>query len=267
MGGIQSFSLIAAALVALFVAAATSLLFNGSHSIRISAIETRFEEAAVDRNMIIDMAGRLITKDEYRLSYGPNRLMLPCLRGQMSKIRQDVAALGGAFDACSASISEAMPNMPEYGEPELYAVFVTAVSSRLAPYGYSVATDWRKMGVEPSLNCAQHSLFVAAAIADRYPDVGLELIGVDRGPMSNHALVSYRRGTQALILDGTTSIVVAADIDEALGGEMISPFRMVDFYSGVDEAVEILRRNVRGTFRLGALRPEDVIYRNSPPAP
>ena len=69
--------------------------------------------------------------------------------------------------------------------------------------------------------------------------------------------------TAEMILDGTTAMVTFAGIDDILSGKLISTYDIYDFFRSTDESIEIFRRKVRGAYRLGAIRPEHVIYRVS----
>ena len=92
--------------------------------------------------------------------------------------------------------------------------------------------------------------------------VVIETFGSDGKWVGNHAIVSYTHGNHSMILDGTTATVGFGDIDDVLSERLLSTYNIFDFYVDTDDAVEILKRKMRGAPRVGALRPKTIIYRD-----
>lgn len=199
--------------------------------------------------------------EEFAISYGPNRKPFPCADVAVSAVKQDAERIRSEFDRCKKELAVFFASRPELEEPELFAIFTTIVVNRLAPYGFSKEGDWRKIPQEPMLNCSQHSIFVAHTIKHFFPEVEVVRYGVEGGAIGNHALVAYKRGEHQMVLDGMTAMVVFHSMDGILKGDLVNTYGTFDFYFWNDEAVEIARRNIRGSLRMGAIRAQHVIYR------
>lgn len=212
-----------------------------------------------------DFAARVASFQEFRMAYGPARLPATCVDSHMKAIRDARGDVRLAFNECEPTLVSQIPAVAsKLSDDDLLAVFITIVVNRLAPYGDSSESDPERILDEPMLNCAQHSIMVANLISKYVPDVKvLERIGLDGGAIGNHAFVYYESETAKMILDGTTAMIVFADINDVLRGKVVSVYKMYDFFAASDEHLEIFRRNVRGAYRLGAVRPRHIIYRDS----
>lgn len=200
--------------------------------------------------------------EEFPMSYGPNRLEFSCAEQYLPRVSENALAIMDAFKACHEELAAKFsPFTTE--KADLFAIFVTIVASRLAPYGHSLETDWTKIPQENRLNCTQHSLFVSHAIQHFYPEVETIRYGLDGGKIGNHAIVAYRRNDFEMVLDGMVSLIVFRSIKNVLDGDLVNVYHMYDFYRWTDEHTEIARRNIRGALRMGAVRREHVIYRET----
>jgi hypothetical protein len=197
---------------------------------------------------------------EFPMSYGPNRLTLKCADEKLTRISENALSIIDVFKECREDLAKKFSPFTAEDE-DLFAIFVTIIASRLAPYGHSVETDWTKIPKESALNCAQHSLFVSHAIQHFYPQVETIRYGLDGGKIGNHAIVAYRRGDFEMVLDGMVSLIVFRSIETVLNGDLVNVYHMYDFYQSTDEHTEIARRNIRGALRMGAVRRKHVIYR------
>lgn len=204
---------------------------------------------------------KIASGKEYAMSYGPNRVEFPCADEHINRIAENALAVKDAFHACREQLSVTFAPFTA-NEPDLFAIFVTIVASRLGPYGHSTQKHWTKIPKERALNCSQHSIFVSHAIQHFYPEVETVRYGLDGGVIGNHALVAYRRDDFEMVLDGMISLILILPIHKVLEGEPANVFDMFDFYSRTDESVEISRRRIRGALRMGAIRPEHVIYKD-----
>lgn len=257
------------AAVAILFSIATSYLYNSSRitSLRYSNdnnCKNSKSTPECDLNYR-DFAAKIANYEEYQLSFGPTRLDTPCIIASMDKIR-NTRELYPAFKECREELASVLPvNRFELNDQDIYSVFVTIVANRLAEYGTSKAMKIKDLFASKYLNCAQHSLFITHFIK-KHAQRGttIERIGLDgEGYIGNHSLVSYKRGSVNILLDGTSSLVAFVNFDDVINGKIISTYDIYDFYRGTDEAIEILRRKVRGALRLGAIRPEHIIYRET----
>lgn len=218
-----------------------------------------------ERAIFRDYATRVASYDEFRMGYGPARLPATCVDDAMESIRQADGDVREAFSKCKDILAQQIPVVAsKVSENDLMALFITIVVNRLAPYGESSAVDPEDILEESTLNCAQHSLMVAYLVKKYVPGVKvLERIGLDGGVIGNHALVYYESNTAKLILDGTTAMITLADFNEVISGKTLSVYDMYDFFASADEYQETFRRNVRGAYRLGAVRAKHVMYREN----
>jgi hypothetical protein len=102
---------------------------------------------------------------------------------------------------------------------------------------------------------------VANALKLAFPNVEVYQVGVVNNAI-NHAMVFASDNTGALLLDPTTSVIVAAPLQDVLRGKPVDIYSMIDYYEENDELLEQSRRKLRGALRNGAIRQEDVIYNN-----
>jgi len=218
-----------------------------------------------ERAIFRDYASRVVNLNEYRLGYGPSRLSTPCIDSSIELFRETDGDVDKVISKCGRSLVDRIPMVSsKISENDIRALFIMIIVNRLAPYGFSSETDPHKILTEPMLNCAQHSIMISYLISQHVSGVKiLERIGLDGGAVGNHALVYYESDTAKMILDGTTAMVTFVDIDDVFAGKIVSVYEMYDFFSSTDEHLEIFRRNLRGAYRLGAIRPQHVIYREN----
>ncbi len=210
-----------------------------------------------------DYVSKIFNKEEFEMSYGPSRIQTPCINEQIPKIKSTGLQIKEAFLLCEQELIKALPiDRFHLNHDDLFAIYTTIVANKLAPYGNSSASTLKEILVSKYLNCAQQSTFVAEQIK-LYGSSGvtIERVGLDGGSIGNHAIVSYQREGVQILLDGTTATIVFAGLEDVLAGQLVSTYSIYDFYTDTDESVEIFRRKVRGALRLGAVRPEHVIYR------
>ncbi|AMG86767.1 hypothetical protein [Bordetella bronchiseptica] len=222
---------------------------------------------ARERALLHEFASKVTNFEEFRFGYGPGRLSSPCLDKAVEQIRDAGGDVRGAFAECKSSFAAKLPVARKgMSEGDLLAAFIAVVVNRLAPYGSSTASTPAEILAAKTLNCSQHSIMTAALIARYVPDAEvIEKVGLDGGHIGNHALVYYQSKTARMVLDGTSAMITFASIDDILAGKLVSTYDIYDFFQSTDESLEIFRRNVRGAYRLGAVRPEHVIYRESVP--
>ena len=230
----------------------------------IGKLKDQIRREKVERLHLVEYIEKNIAFDEFRKSYGPAYLALPCLDDWMPKIRYGLENLPTAFETCKREMQKVFGRRAGTKDPNvLYAAFVAVVTSRLAPYGSSKASTVEKILKSKYLNCSQHSIFMATVLRQHFDEnVKIETIGIDGGPIGNHAMVSVKAKEFSIFLDGTASVIALASFDEIVNGKLVSIYKIFDFYGrGGDEAIELTRRTIRGALRMGSIRPEHIIYR------
>jgi hypothetical protein len=204
----------------------------------------------------------IVNLEDFKLSYGPNRIPFLCVDSVIPKIRSKKITTKNAFDLCKEELKKIIDTRHNATDNHFFAIFLAIVSSRLAPYGNSNAIKIDDIYNEKYLNCAQHANFIKHEMLEHVSGEGYLInFGIDGGSIGNHAMIFFSENNVGLLLDGTTSVVAFVDFDKLFGGKLISVFDMYDFYSKDDEALEIFRRNLRGSLRFGSIRENHVIYK------
>src|SRR5262245_45356298 len=67
---------------------------------QLDALTNAPTQARKSDQYIIDATSRLITGDEFRLTYGINRVSLPCVDARVPAVRERVDNLAPAFASC-----------------------------------------------------------------------------------------------------------------------------------------------------------------------
>lgn len=239
----------------------SAIWVGNSFNKRLGQLESQPNKALLER----DYLSKIANKEEFEMGYGPSRIQTPCIDSHISRVKTKEISTWEVHVACSSELRKLFRKKKfKLTDSDLFAITVTVVANRLAPYGFSKAQTYEDIISSAYLNCSQHSLFVDEQV-QRYGsrDAILTRLGIDGGHIGNYALVFYERSDVKMLLDGTTATVAFVGLDEVLDGVLVSTYNIYDFYTDTDEAIEIFRRKIRGALRLGAIRPKHVIYRIS----
>jgi hypothetical protein len=207
---------------------------------------------------------------ELAATYGPLKYKFTCVDAHLERIKQEktLDALLSAFRSCDESFAKTFSPFKHLSEGLRFGAFLTLVSSRVAPYGASEALVSNQAPLAivknvlgaSSLTCAEQMLLVSNALKLAYPHLDVAQVGIVNSEI-NHAIVFASDSSGALLLDPTTSVVVAEQLQDVLKGEPVNVYRMIDYYEGNDELLEQFRRKLRGALRNGGIRNEDIAYK------
>ena len=218
-----------------------------------------------------EAVSQIMAAEELAAIYGPSKKEYRCINAHLDQIKQEktLDALLNAFRSCDSSFADTFGPLKTLSEGLRFGAFLALVSSRVAPYGPSkvdISNQEPSVIVHivlgaTSLSCSQQMALVANALKLAFPNIEVNQVGVVSNSI-NHAMVFASDSTGALLLDPTTSVIVAAPLQDVLRGKPVDIYSMIDYYEENDELLEQFRRKLRGALRNGAIRQEDVIYNN-----
>jgi hypothetical protein len=169
----------------------------------------------------------------------------------VAAIRADASKMAAVFAKCKTELSTDLGFT--LSDPELYAVFCTLVSNRMAPYGPSSAHDLAALLKEPKMDCDNY-MMLAGFLNQQYgAPVPMRYLGWNGGPVGNHVQIM---GNDRLLLDPTLALVAVTGFQDLTTGK---PVNTVILFSH-NESLKVFCDTVVDALVKGKYRANQVVY-------
>lgn len=215
--------------------------------------------ASSDARRIRDLEQKLGSQEFEQAGEDARAVAERCIRQTVPLIKADYDAVPAQFQRCKSPISSYVNRwLPSASENQLFAVYVTAVTSQLGSYGPSSETDARQIAKDDVLNCTQTMIFVAATIKTFIPSASVREVAMENSSLGMHGLVEVRINGTELTLDGSTGTVFLASM-----GKMFRPaskhVSLIEFFEETDSRLADMLEELVRSVQLGRLSEANVV--------